>query len=144
MKLNMAVLCDRATVREGLLHILGAGVTRCSLILPGAPDLDLAILIQAEDHNALAGQHSLSVVVTEQDGTEVGRAEFGWEGPTVEQPPTDDSSMPQLPLVVPFRAMLFKNPGEHTVTVLIDGEESARTAVMVTKAEIPGVTVRLA
>jgi len=144
MKLNMAVLCDRATVREGLLHILGAGVTRCSLILPGAPDLDLALLIQAEDFNDLAGKHTLSVVVNEHNGNEVGRGEFGWEGPEVHAAPADDSPLPQLPLVVPIRAITFNNPGEHTVTIQIDGEEAARTAVMVAKADIPGVTVRLA
>ncbi|QCR49822.1 DUF6941 family protein [Streptomyces sp. SGAir0924] len=144
MKLNMAVLCDRATVREGLLHILGAGVTRCSLVLPGSPDLDLALLVQAEDLNDFAGKHSLSVIVADHDGTEVGRADFGWEGPAIDVQPTDDSSLPQLPLVVPIRGMILENPGEHTITVLIDDEEAARTAVMVAKAEMPSVTVRLA
>ncbi|MFD6474398.1 DUF6941 family protein [Streptomyces anulatus] len=143
MKLTMAVLCDRATVREGLLHILGAGVTRCSLVLPGAPDLDLAILIQGEGQNDLAGKHMLSVEVKDHNGSDVGRAELGWEGPTIESPSAEES-LAQLPVVVPIRAMVFSNPGEHTMIVRIDGQEFARTAVFVTKAEIPGVTVRLA
>lgn len=139
----MAVLCDRATVREGLLHILGAGVTRCSLVLPGSPDLDLAILVQGEGLNDLAGKHMLSVEVKDQSGNPIGRAELGWEGPTIESPSAEESQA-QLPVVVPIRAMVFANPGEHTVVVGIDGKELARTAVFVTKAEIPGVTVRLA
>ncbi|MFD4275072.1 hypothetical protein R2B67_17990 [Streptomyces cyaneofuscatus] len=143
MKLNMAVLCDRATVREGLLHILGAGVTRCSLALPGAPDLDLAILLQGEGLDDLAGRHTMTVEIKDSEGQGVGRAELGWDGPTVD-PSAAEDLIPQLPVAIPIRAIQFTNPGEHTVTVAVDGHELTRLSVFITKAEIPGVTFRMA
>lgn len=44
----MAVLCDRATVRDGLLHILGAGVTIVYRDKVPAPlDVDVADLARS-------------------------------------------------------------------------------------------------
>ncbi|WP_327403842.1 hypothetical protein OG194_29675 [Streptomyces sp. NBC_01288] len=146
MKLNMAALCDRATVREGLLHILGAGVTQTSLVLPTAPDLDLAILIRAETWHDLSGMHHVSVTVRHEDGAEAGQVLLGWEAPQVET--QDDSAapnqpLPQLPLVVPLRSIMLTQQGEHLVSLQVDGSELAALSFNVTKAELPGVTVQL-
>ncbi|MFJ5774933.1 DUF6941 family protein [Streptomyces sp. NPDC093094] len=146
MKISMAALCDRATVREGLLHILGAGVTQCSLILPGAPDLDLALLLRAERWDDLAGRHSLTVTVKHEDGTQAGKLEMGWESPhvDVEDTPTSmNQPLPQLPIVVPLRGVPLTKQGEHQVQVHVDNSEIAALSFLVTKAELPGVTVQL-
>ncbi|QTU64235.1 hypothetical protein [Streptomyces scabiei] len=96
MKLIMAALCDRATIREGLLHILGAGVTQCSLAsLPSAPDLDLAVLIRAENLNELAGRHTLTTTVTHEGGALLGRIEMIWESPQIE--PSDETAKAPCP-----------------------------------------------
>ena len=102
MKLLMAALCDRATIREGLLHILGAGVTQCSLLLPGPADLDLALLIRAEGWQDLVGRHTLTTTVTQDDGTPMGSVDMIWEVPQID-PDQQDQPLPQLPVVVPIR-----------------------------------------
>ncbi|WP_326782769.1 DUF6941 family protein [Streptomyces sp. NBC_00151] len=142
----MATLCDRATVREGLLHILGAGVTQTSLILPSAPDLDLALLFHEEKHNDLSGRHTLHVALTHEDGTHIGAAELIWEAPAREEQQdaagTPEPSM-QLPIVVPLRGMVINNPGRIHVQASVDGKPVAVVPFIVTKADIPGVTVQM-
>lgn len=142
----MATLCDRATVREGLLHILGAGVTQTSLALPNAADLDVALLIQADDRSEVSGRHTLSVVLKHEDGQRIGAAELIWEAPVVEQPEdAPHGSLPilQLPIVVPLRGMILQNDGLHHVDVSVDGQPLAEVSFTVTKAELPGVTMQL-
>lgn len=141
----MAVLCDRATVREGLLHILGGGVTQTSLILPSAPDLDLALLFQAERLNDMAGRHALSIQVDHEDGTHIGTAELIWEAPVIENADALPTPQPevQLPIVVPLRGMIIQNQGQIHVRAAVDGNPVAEVSFVVTKAELPGVTVQL-
>ncbi|MEV0483169.1 hypothetical protein AB0I69_21500 [Streptomyces sp. NPDC050508] len=146
MKLNMAALCDRATVREGLLHILGAGVTQTSLSLPAAADLDLAVLIRAEALNELSGQHRLTVTVRHEDGTEVGKVQLGWETPDMQaqdELALSKQPLPQLPISVPLRSLLLNQEGEHYVHLDVDDTELATVSFNVTKADLPGVTVQL-
>lgn len=141
----MATLCDRATVREGLLHILGAGVTQTSLILPSAADLDLALLFHAEEPNDMSGRHTLTVKVNHEDGTHVGTAELIWEAPVIEQANTLEGPQPnlQLPIVVPLRSMIIQNQGHININVSVDGKPVAEVSFVATKAELPGVTVQL-
>lgn len=143
MKLHMAALCDRATIREGLLHILGAGVTQCSLILPGPPDLDLALLIRAESWRELAGRHSLATTVTHENGTAAGSVEMSWEAPEIDPASQQDKPMPQLPIVVPIRSIALTEEGRHHVRIDIDGQEMFTVEFVATKAALPGVTVQL-
>lgn len=78
MKASLFVMCDRATVREGLLHILGAGVSRLGRpSLPAPMGVDLAVLLIPDRFEELPGQHQISVVV--RDGAEIGiaRVQFG-------------------------------------------------------------------
>jgi hypothetical protein len=138
VKLNMATLCDRATIREGLLHVLGAGVTRTSLALPGPVDLDLALLIRAETWTELAGRHTLAVAVSHENGNVLGNIEMGWEASQVQE----DEPLPQLPIVVPLRQIALAEEGEHHVRVEVDGVEMCDVHFQATKAHIPGVTLQ--
>ncbi|MER5859803.1 hypothetical protein ABT131_30015 [Streptomyces sp900105245] len=142
MKLIMAALCDRATIREGLLHILGAGVTQCTVAIPGAADLDLAILIRAENWEELAGRHTLQTTLRHQDGTQVGAVEMGWEAPTT-NPAEQDQPLPQLPVVAPLRNILLTHEGEYHASIAVDGTELGSVHFNVTKMHLPGVTVQL-
>ncbi|NGO09310.1 hypothetical protein G5C60_17305 [Streptomyces sp. HC44] len=143
MKLSMGILCDRATVREGLLHILGAGVTKTSLTLPTAPDLDLAIMLSSETWSEFAGTHSITVIVRHEDGTETGKLQLGWEAPDLGQQ-TDSSGagepMAQVPIVVPLRSIPLTEEGAHFVDLLVDGVNLTTVSFLVTKAALPGVT----
>jgi len=143
VKLYMGVLCDRATVREGLLHVLGGGVTKTSLALPAAPDLDLAIVLGSDTWGEFAGTHRITVIVRHADGPELGRLQLGWEAPTIEQP-TDTSGavepIAQVPVVVPLRSIPLLEEGPHFVDLLVDDVNLTTLAFVVTKAALPGVT----
>lgn len=146
MNLNMATLCDRATVREGLLHILGAGVSQTSLVLPSAADLDLAVLIRADDWHEMPGQHRLTVTLVHEDGHQVGKLELGWESPEVaneEELLAAGHPLPQLPIAVPLRSLVLSQEGEHFVHLDVDEVRLSTTSFKVTKAELPGVTHQL-
>lgn len=146
MKLNMVALCDRATVREGLLHILGAGVTQCSLQLPSTPDLDCALLIQAEEAHELAGQHTLRATLMHGEADRLGVVELLWDAPHVDpktDPAVPQQPLPQLPVVVPLRGVILSQDGEYRVEIEIDSTKMAEAHFTVTKAEIPGVTLQV-
>ncbi|MFD7016410.1 DUF6941 family protein [Streptomyces sp. NPDC059928] len=146
MKISMAVLCDRATIREGLIHMLGGGVTQCSLTLPGSADLDLALLIQAEGWSDLAGRHTLTVNLRHDNGEHRGMTSLVWDAPSVEpQEISPDAAppLPQLPIIVPLRSMILSEYGTHRATVLIDGKEAAEVTFSVAKSDLAGVTAQL-
>lgn len=144
MKLIMGALCDRATIREGLLHILGGGVTQCSLALPGPPDLDLAVLIRAENWHEMSGRHTLTTTVTHEDGESMGTVQMAWEAPEVDPDASHPSGpLPQLPVVIPIRHIALAKDGEHFVRLQVDDVELATVSFTVSKAELPGVTIQL-
>ncbi|MDX3294627.1 hypothetical protein PV569_13015 [Streptomyces scabiei] len=140
MKLLMAALCDRATIREGLLHILGGGVTQCSLNLPCPPDLDLAVLVRAENWHEVAGHHALTTTVTHESGQLAGTVHMFWDAPKLA---ADSGPLPQLPVVVPIRGMTLANDGDYSVRVEVDQVELITISFTVTKADLPGVTVQI-
>ncbi|MFE9851316.1 DUF6941 family protein [Streptomyces sp. NPDC005576] len=122
MKLSMAVLCDRATVREGLLHVLGAGVTVLAVPLPAPLDVDLAVLLSPADYVELAGSHKMTVRVTEvEGGRRLGEIQTGWFGPSA--PPDEDLPQPSLPVSVPLRGLLIERYGQHRIVIEVDGGE---------------------
>ncbi|MGW8875665.1 DUF6941 family protein [Streptomyces mirabilis] len=146
MKISMAVLCDRATIREGLIHMLGGGVTQCSLMLPGSADLDLAMIIQAEEWSDLDGRHTLTVDLRHHNGQQLGKASLVWEAPSVEPQEISPDAMPplpQLPIVVPLRTMVLTEYGSHRATIFIDDQEVAEVTFTVAKSDLAGVTSQL-
>ncbi|QIY95649.1 hypothetical protein HEP87_18425 [Streptomyces sp. S1D4-11] len=132
MKLAVGVLCDHATVREGLLHMLGGGVTTVALpFFPNSPGLDLALLIVADDFQELRGAHKVGVKLMSSASQEIlGNAEISWVGPEFEIP--DDRPIPSIPASVPLRSILLREQGKHEVIVEIDGTEAARLAFFAT------------
>lgn len=135
MKLTVAALCDRATVREGLLHILGAGVSQVAMpFLPAPPDVDLALLLTAQDYRELAGAHKVSVrVLRDEDGQQVASAEFRWEGPDLHL--TEDAPSPSLPLSVPIRGMPVPTYGMYKIVVDVDDEELTALPLLIKAAD---------
>ncbi|MFI9820931.1 DUF6941 family protein [Streptomyces sp. NPDC052013] len=141
MKLSMSALCDRATVREGLLHVLGAGVTVCAMRLPSPADVDLAVLLTAADYAEIEGAHKLTVSLVEvETGKKVGEIEAGWLGPPA--PQDVDIPYPSLPVSVPLRALPIQNYGKHQVLIQVDGNllDTIEFLVRDPDSVLPGVT----
>ena len=122
MRIDCALLCDAATVREGLLHILGGGVTRATreaFPAPFAMTLALRIMVHPTEG---ANAHALAVILQEEDGervVEVG-LEFGLNPELV--PAGEEVS---IPLPIPLLDLPLPHAGSYSFELLIDGIHQA-------------------
>jgi hypothetical protein len=120
MRIDCALLCDAATVREGLLHVLGGGVTRVTRQGYPAP-LGLTVALRILVHPTEAGrQHKLDVRLQGADGQQIMEVnvEFGMNEPGDLQP-GEEASLP-IPLNLPPELRL-PSPGTYSFELLIDG-----------------------
>lgn len=125
MRIDCALLCDAATVREGLLHVLGGGVTRINR--PGFPtplsplSLAMRVLVHPTEADRM---HKMQVRLLDEDGAEIARfdLEFG-VGDTGQLEAGEEVSLP-LPLTIPPNVGLEK-AGRYSFEILIDGNHQA-------------------
>jgi hypothetical protein len=120
LRVDCALLCDAATVREGLLHILGGGVTRLNrpqFPAPLATVLALRILVHPTEVDR---SHHLTVQLNDADGQRLVNldADFGVSDASVLEP-GEEASVP-FPLALPPNAAL-PHQGRYSFEVLIDG-----------------------
>lgn len=128
MKVSAAMLCDFATVREGLLHVLGAGVNRVwQDNFPGRFNVCLALLIDARgDDNEL---HRLAIAVKRGRRTLTSvSAEFR-PAPAAEGP-VPAELVSHLPVVFDLRDAPVPAEGFYSVVVDIDGRRVAKVDVL--------------
>lgn len=121
MKVDSALLCDAATVREGLLHILGGGITRAGRAQYPAP-IGLTLALRILLHPTEADRpHTLEAKLQAEDGEFIGgfEVEFRSEAEPSDLEPGELLSLP-LPLDPPPDALL-PGPGLYSFEVLIDG-----------------------
>ena len=120
MRVDCALLCDAATVREGLLHILGGGVTRATRASFPAP-LGLTLAVRILVHPTEADRsHQLQIRLQGEDGQRVAEltAEFS-VNEAGELAPGEHVSIP-IPLNLP-PAVMLPGPGGYSFELLIDG-----------------------
>lgn len=104
MRLSCALLCDAATVREGLLNVLGGGVSK--IVRPTMPaPLGLMLALIVDQHRTeMRREHRLDVLVLGQDGAELARANLVWRPDA----PADDSSPEYpFPVIVPLGGVML-------------------------------------
>jgi hypothetical protein len=125
VKVTALLLADHASVREGLLHVLGAGITRIARDpLPARLDVALALMFQADDEADLAATHNLEVVITESSpgspGQQIAKviAEMGVL-PGVALIPGPNL---QIPVVVPIQPVPVPRTGSYEIAISLDGE----------------------
>src|ERR1017187_5549749 len=76
MNVDTCMLCDAVTVREGLLHILGGGITdvqRAEYPAPLGISLALRILVHPTE---LAHPHQFEVLLQDADGEQVTKVDM--------------------------------------------------------------------
>ena len=133
MRIDCALLCDAATVREGLLHVLGGGVTRAtrdSFPAPLAMTLALRVMIHPTE---AAKAHELTMILLAQDGERVVElsVEFGLNDP--ESIPTGEEA--SLPLPIPMPDLPLPHAGSYSFELLIDGIHQATVPFKVVEGE---------
>lgn len=120
--LGAAVLCDAASVREGLLHVLGGGITLLSRTdFPAPIASDLALTLYVTDAKMERQTHTVAV-----KGFQEGASEemFGFELDLSLDPTsaTVPGAVQSVPLVVPTSMMGVPEPGSYRIEVSVDGE----------------------
>jgi len=123
VKVDVALLCDAVSVRDGLLYVLGGGITRITRPSWPAPlGVDLALRISA--HRSEDGTtHTMNIFVQDVDGRR--HAEL-----TVHFTPQGAAGLLpgeeiQLPLPLDLRQIALPGPGEYSIEVLVDGTHQA-------------------
>ncbi len=120
MRVDTALLCDAATVREGLLHILGGGITQ--VVRPEFPaELGVTLALRIMVHpTEMEHPHQLQIIVQGEDGekvTEV-KAQVQVADPHL-VPPGEEGEL-LIPWNFPGRPVLHQ-PGRYSMEILIDG-----------------------
>lgn len=120
MRIDTALLCDAATVREGLLNVLGGGIT--VVAHPAYPaDLGVVLALRIMVHpTEMASSHRLEILIQGEDGEQITKvdAEVGVGDPTG-VPPGDEGEM-LIAWNFPGRPKL-PSPGRYSFEILIDG-----------------------
>lgn len=141
MRLAVAVLCDRATVREGLLHILGGGITLLGRpSLPALLDVDFALLLQPDNLSEIAGEHTMFVELSEEDGRTIARVELGYRVAVGDKAP---EVFPTIPLAIPLRNISVGKYGRYSLAVSFEENEIFRMSFKVDKHLSAGATSSL-
>ncbi len=118
------LLCNHAEVREGLLFVNGACVTRVwRKDLPAALDLCVAVVFDVAGHEA-GQQHEARLQVLDADGqTVVDAAARFAPGSSPDRQPGEPM---QAPAVFDLRQVRLKAFGAYDVPLLLDGVEYHR------------------
>ncbi|MBI3928260.1 MAG: hypothetical protein HY319_22135 [Armatimonadetes bacterium] len=124
-----AMLCDFATVREGLLHILGGGINRLwREKFPAQMGVTLSILLEIHPTEANR-QHSMNIVLQDEDGRRLAEVNADFQvGRNVESNRRGEPIV--MPLAISLQQMTIPGPGAYSVEILLDGQHKRTLTVL--------------
>jgi hypothetical protein len=126
VQITCALLCDAATLREGMLHILGGGATRLGRPrFPAPMFVTLALMTLQEREEALRG-HVVEIVIVGSDDEVVYRSETAIPAPSLAH--VAEGEQVAVPLIVPLSDVLLPQPGIYRLLVVSDSEQGAMLA----------------
>jgi hypothetical protein len=117
--ITAALLCDAATVREGLLHVLGGGITRLLRAQYPAP-LGLTLALVLELTPGESGRlHDLEIAVIDSDGHRMAGFTAGFQSnPKAELVPGEPIA---VALTFNLNNVVLPQSGGYSAEILIDG-----------------------
>lgn len=119
MEIQAALLCDAATVREGLLHVLGAGITRLwRPDLPATFGLALACVLDVAPEDT-GSMHEARVVIFGPEGERVSEATGSFQLPPPPRLEPDEHLV--VPLVLPLQGQAQRY-GAFTARMVVDDD----------------------
>jgi hypothetical protein len=120
MRIATALLCDSAGVREGLLFVLGGGVSRVwRQTLPAPLNCCLAVLVEV-DAAQLAVPHELRADLIGPQGQNLAQVRGGFQvGPS---PIADPGEGLLVPVALDLRNVAIKDFGWHRFVMSLDDE----------------------
>lgn len=123
MRVDCALLCDAVTTREGLLHILGGGVTRLNRPSFPAP-LGVALALRIMVHPTEADRsHAIEARLLTEDGEQIGIAEVAFEvALSGEERPGEELA---VATALSLQNVPLPDAGAYSFELLIDGVHQA-------------------
>lgn len=145
MRVSLAVVCDYAEVRENLLTLVAAGITRIRRDSLPAP---LAVFVALQLEVAAAERpfpHEVAVRVTGPSGTELATIGGGFQVASTADFESDESGVVSLPF--DLRMATAAEYGWHSVEITIDGANRQVLRIKLTRppaAAASGEAIRIA
>lgn len=123
MRVAAALLCDAASVREGLVHVLGGGLNLLRRhAFPASLGVTLVFVPEVPEDEA-TNNHKVTVRVRERGGTEeVARVDGEW---APDSDPEHADLPSYVPLVIPLNQVAVPQPGAYELVLELDEEEVA-------------------
>ena len=120
MQVVTALLCDYASVREGLLNILGGGVNRLwRAELPAPLNLSMALMVDLHPQE-VGGPHDLQVAVQDDDGRRIIELQGNFQAG--QNPDAVIGEHALVPFGIDLRPGQVEGYGGYSVEIMIDGE----------------------
>lgn len=137
MRVDCALLCDAATVREGLLHIIGGGITRAYRpVFPAPVEMSLALHVLIHP-TEMSRPHTLSVQLRDSDGKQLAELQLGFGVNDTSSFEVGEEA--SLPLCVRFPPnVMLQTVGSHVYEVLIDGNHHVSVPFIAVLRPLPG------
>ena len=145
MRVSLAVVCDYAEVRENLLTLVSAGITRLrrdSLPAPLAVFVALQLEVPAAERPF---PHEVSTRVIGPSGAELATIGGGFQVASTSDFEPDESGVVSLPF--DLRMASATEYGWHSIEITIDGANKQVLRIKVTRppaAATPGEGIRIA
>jgi hypothetical protein len=118
MKITTGILCDFASVREGLLFVVGGGVTRVGRSqYPAALGCSVALLVELHQME-LARPHELELRVVGPDGENIASFKGGFQAAGKD---LDIGENLPIPVVLDLRNAALPKPGRYNIEASLDG-----------------------
>lgn len=119
MKVDTALLCDAAQIRDGMLFVLGGGVAwlhRPEYPAPLGATLALRIGIHQTE---VSGDHTLEVLLQDADGGKLAQVTGTF---TSQELPEGLDAADELfvPVVLPLGMVVIPRPGRYSFEILVD------------------------
>jgi hypothetical protein len=138
MRVDTALLCEAATVRDGLLYILGGGIQRIELPDYPAP-MPLTIALRVMLHRTeVETPHELQIRLLEEDGDEVVRVGMGFGVGDPAGLPVGEEAAIAVPWNFPGRPQL-PHAGRYSMEILIDNVHQASVSFTAAQGGEPDV-----
>ena len=136
--MTTTLLCDAATVREGLLHVLGGGISAMGRTeYPSTMQASLAVIVHLHP-TEITTPHVLRVLVQNADGGDVAHIDVTIDATQLQADfPTRDIVQP---IVIPLQNVTLPAPGDYSVEVLIDGMHQDSVPFAASAVQLPGAT----
>jgi hypothetical protein len=136
MRISTLLIADAARVRDGLLSVIGGGVTNISAAgFPMNPQADLAVIVDVAP-GEWPGQFPVRITLERGDSAGFGETLIGYEGlyaGEIKRP--DEPAL--VPLAMTLGPLEVPAPGRYEVVVAIGDLPVERLPLVVAEIELP-------